>query len=148
MIVEFNSKQDLNIALSAFKKKLVALKYNSNKLKKCLPKMLVNGAPIIKNKSKYKEFIEHSNPDIEKLVIAGETFEVVTIIEKGKSCSVILEISPKIRGDSLKIGGLNFGFLRVQCKDYINLIRCTYCCFFSHKKSECKGDFTCSWCIG
>jgi len=110
--------------------------------------MLLNGAPIIKNKLECKELIENSNPDMEKLVIAGETLEVVTIIEKGKSCSVVLEMSPKIRAEILKRGGLNFGFLRLQCEDYINLIRCTNCCLFGHKKSECKGDLTCSWCMG
>jgi len=42
-----------------------------------------------------KEFIEHSNPNTEKLVIGGETLEVVTIIEKERSCSVTLEMIPK-----------------------------------------------------
>ena len=83
-------------------------KFSSTKIyfegikKKHLPRMLVNGAPIIKNESECKEFIEHSNPDMEKLAIAGETLEVVTIIEKGKSCSVVLEMSPKIKGEILK----------------------------------------------
>ena len=116
IIVEFNSNQDLNNAFSAFNKNSLALKYNSRELKKRTLRMLVNGATIIKNKSGCKEFIEHSNPDI-----AGKTLEVVTIIEKGKSCCVILEMSPKIRGEILKRRGLNFGFLRLHCEDYTNL---------------------------
>ena len=131
-----------------FHQKFSSTKIYFEGIKKRLPRMLVNGAPIMKNKSECKEFIEHSNPDMEKLVIAGETLDVVTIIEKAKSCSVILEMSPKIRGEILKRGGLNFGFLRLKCEEYINLIRCTNCCLFGHKKSECKGDLTCSWCMG
>ena len=148
IIVELTSKQDLNNALCVFNENSAALKYTPREVKKRLPRMLVSGTPSFKSKSECKEFIGQSNSDLINLVTTGETLEVVTIVEKGKSCSVILEMSPKIRAEILKRGGLNFGFLRLYCEDYINLIRCTNCCLFGHKKSECRGDLTCSWCMG
>ena len=147
-ILEMQSKNDLDEALMVLTEKSEQLQFKPKPVTKRLPRMVAKEIPGYVTREECMSCVMDSNPSVKDLVAKGETFKVISVVERGTRKNVIIEVSPVLRKEIISNRGLKFGFLMVECEDHINIIRCTKCCLYGHKRSVCKGDVACSWCMG
>ncbi|KAK2726533.1 hypothetical protein QYM36_000835 [Artemia franciscana] len=148
VILELGSKRELEAAMSVLTEKVSDTKYKPKEVKKHFPRMLVNGAPSPQVKDESEKYLLQCNPEIQRMANEGESFRIITILENASKRKVVVEVSPKIRQFILSQRGLRIGFILASCDDYVHLIRCNKCCLYGHRKTDCRADEVCSWCMG
>ncbi|KAK2702884.1 hypothetical protein QYM36_018532 [Artemia franciscana] len=148
VILELGSKRELEAAMSVLTEKVSDTKYKPKEVKKHFPRMLVNGAPSPQVKDESEKYLLQCNPEIQRMANEGESFRIITILENASKRKVVVEVSPKIRQFILSQRGLRIGFILASCDDYVHLIRCSKCCLYGHRKTDCRADEVCSWLLG
>ena len=115
-----------------------------------LPTISIVGIEEIITKESAAEYVLSQNPDIQKLVDIGETFNVVFIkkpTDQSGTYTVIARVSPKIRELLHRMDNrIHIGLAKYRVHDRFYIKRCNKCQAYHHYENECGKDVICGYC--